>query len=149
MRPEDFSPGNMGFGDSHGIQGVLASMRPEDFSPGNDVRSHESRPSAWASMRPEDFSPGNAEHRGEGVRAGEQASMRPEDFSPGNPDTDQSSSMSTDGASMRPEDFSPGNTHRNPLQPPASPGFNEAGGFLPRKHRTTPVSMIPTGTGLQ
>ena len=62
--------------------------------------------------------------------------MRPGDFSPGNPSERDGSSHRCGFASMRPGDFSPGN--------PPIPGrrrsrqsalrFNEAGGFLPRKH---------------
>ena len=40
---------------------------------------------------------------------------------------------------MRPEDFSPGNPAASvPRAPAPAPRFNEAGGFLPRKHRPRP-----------
>ena len=44
-------------------------------------------------------------------------------------------------ASMRPEDFSPGNSAASSHPLPGAPGFNEAGGFLPRKPG---VCHIPT-----
>ena len=85
-------------------------------------------------MRPGDFSPGN-----EVVRLGlgffEGASMRPGDFSPGNvlaPLHDVS--LGPGGASMRPGDFSPGNFTVETIIVSRHQGFNEAGGFLPRKH---------------
>ena len=65
-------------------------------------------------MRPGDFSPGNAvvRERLDGA-VGQIASMRPGDFSPGNSSTAIAPSESRSGR------------------------FNEAGGFLPRKHRCT------------
>ena len=86
MRPEDFSPGNVG---------VAARERPRDlvrgfneaggFLPRKRRQPGEAKGSAGvASMRPEDFSPGNYVYAyGAAVPAGV-ASMRPEDFSPGN-----------------------------------------------------------------
>ena len=38
---------------------------------------------------------------------------------------------------MRPEDFSPGNQTQGAIAPAGKGGFNEAGGFLPRKHWST------------
>ena len=66
--------------------------------------------------------------------------MRPEDFSPGN----RCAWICTEAApraSMRPEDFSPGNRMVRDFDTMLwSTRFNEAGGFLPRKHgsRTSP-----------
>ena len=59
--------------------------------------------------------------------------MRPEDFSPGNKSTMLTWLDSGIIASMRPEDFSPGNRIRNGNVDSSHQGFNEAGGFLPRK----------------
>ena len=59
--------------------------------------------------------------------------MRPEDFSPGNTVTVFVVSMPAGYASMRPEDFSPGNYCSMEENMIERSGFNEAGGFLPRK----------------
>ena len=60
--------------------------------------------------------------------------MRPEDFSPGNDDSKWDMVAAATYASMRPEDFSPGNASRRWSRRGRSSRFNEAGGFLPRKH---------------
>ena len=61
--------------------------------------------------------------------------MRPGDFSPGNEDVKKKNTLTAASASMRPGDFSPGNRERDGGRRALSQrtGFNEAGGFLPRK----------------
>ena len=171
MRPGDFSPGNMvrtglsqsalrkGFNEAGGFlprkhgssecstrpNSTTASMRPGDFSPGNDGsetlldRLAAEIDLTPASMRPGDFSPGNLRRRFHPGRS-HQASMRPGDFSPGNPRRRVISDART-RASMRPGDFSPGNAKQKDNQTRPS-RFNEAGGFLPRKHAST-VVFVP------
>ena len=87
-------------------------------------------------MRPEDFSPGNMEWYGHVSQCCACASMRPEDFSPGNAGQGCSDPDLLQEASMRPEDFSPGNISGTHTIQRYRNGFNEAGGFLPRKHQT-------------
>ena len=63
------------------------------------------------------------------------ASMRPGDFSPGNTHPTMPLPAPATPASMRPGDFSPGNLSQSSVDSPAPHlCFNEAGGFLPRKH---------------
>ena len=124
MRPGDFSPGNKSY-DVASWAGFIASMRPGDFSPGNP-RSGRRRPRvlSCASMRPGDFSPGNAAPPGwRGNLAAAAASMRPGDFSPGN-----------------------GRQH-NLMQFRDFFRFNEAGGFLPRKHRDRVAAAVDQESG--
>ena len=67
------------------------------------------------------------------------ASMRPEDFSPGGSHHHAGMEHGQHHASMRPEDFSPGGVAPRFCACQASLGFNEAGGFLPRRtveHKT-------------
>ena len=88
-------------------------MRPGDFSPGNSYQAFRTFAARMcgASMRPGDFSPGNFHHVLVDFCYAFRASMRPGDFSPGN----TVSSRQTILVDCQ--------------------GFNEAGGFLPRKLR--------------
>ena len=115
-----------------------ASMRPGDFSPGNIVGELGRQPRAFldASMRPGDFSPGNR------LRLDEGAQRQPVPcfneaggFLPRKLVTPAREVYLATGASMRPGDFSPGNTTepRKSMSKSNELGFNEAGGFLPRK----------------
>ena len=91
-----------------------------------------------ASMRPGDFSPGNVTNEAPLSRELNLASMRPGDFSPGNTCETSHAHGSSIGASMRPGDFSPGNSLSDlATYLILSKGFNEAGGFLPRKPLTS------------
>ena len=62
--------------------------------------------------------------------------MRPGDFSPGNVDVARVGARHQYPASMRPGDFSPGNLPSWAITFLPVLGFNEAGGFLPRKLMT-------------
>ena len=74
------------------------------------------------------------------------ASMRPGDFSPGNLPTIKYLKRFWEMASMRPGDFSPGNSQISSSDHGCGSerGFNEAGGFLPRKHA---VGIWTVGVG--
>ena len=164
MRPGDFSPGNQITVRERLSEAARASMRPGDFSPGNSQASDNFWSFARASMRPGDFSPGNpcrddhgrVERRGFNEAGGflprkprphgcahlrpalARASMRPGDFSPGNRQRQHRGVEQQAGASMRPGDFSPGNSRSPTSAACHHAGFNEAGGFLPRKPRGAP-----------
>ena len=66
--------------------------------------------------------------------------MRPGDFSPGNLRRRRGRRLAG-RASMRPGDFSPGNLPASRGYYVANCGFNEAGGFLPRKRRSRRAAM--------
>ena len=69
--------------------------------------------------------------------------MRPGDFSPGNQVWELDSTV-LDHASMRPGDFSPGNMPSwSGGMVMLGCGFNEAGGFLPRKRCARPTRRSP------
>ena len=162
MRPGDFSPGNVHrAGAAEARAGREASMRPGDFSPGNQRMLSSSRPRphlcfneaggflprkhAGDLAQPASgkigfneaggFLPRKHSARHYLAAPSIQASMRPGDFSPGNVD-EMASFMRRRAASMRPGDFSPGNveTLAGLLRECGLMCFNEAGGFLPRKH---------------
>ena len=140
MRPGDFSPGNLG---ASRLGGSLDRSFNEagGFLP-RKLRAVRGRhpPVAHASMRPGDFSPGNSIEIAAISENIHRASMRPGDFSPGNWAARRVSSPTRCSlASMRPGDFSPGNAGADACdRTHAHAGFNEAGGFLPRKQILRP-----------
>ena len=117
-------------------------MRPGDFSPGNrtgqaTVLSTEVRFNEAGGFLP------RKRYRPAMFGRNRIASMRPGDFSPGNPAPRPRASLPPRRASMRPGDFSPGNIVCTPLVISRWVGFNEAGGFLPRKLRDMVAKITP------
>ena len=102
-------------------------------------------------MRPGDFSPGNAPSGCSRRSPADDASMRPGDFSPGNYMSRRLDTIwRVNTASMRPGDFSPGNCEYHPgVDRRRHAGFNEAGGFLPRKRAPAMARLAPRRQALQ